>query len=184
MNVEHWWNDIDRGKPKYSVKKIVPVPLCLPQIPQVLALKLITYVVVLWLWFMTFGSVGNCKRFGKTLRPSLTSWIIYTESSSKPLRPPIKLHGILNQQTIPWNFTTAKTSSPWLSFYLSPLISFSFLPPSSLFWYSHIPCMFIPFIFFSIRLMQFPPLFISLFHSFSFSAVHSSPLTFGRFKRR
>jgi hypothetical protein len=31
--VEHGWNEIDRGKPKYSGKKPVPVPLCPPQIP-------------------------------------------------------------------------------------------------------------------------------------------------------
>jgi hypothetical protein len=32
--MEHWWNEIDRGKPKYSGKKPVPVPLCPPQIPH------------------------------------------------------------------------------------------------------------------------------------------------------
>jgi hypothetical protein len=32
--MEHRWNEIDRGKPKYSGKKPVPVPLCPPQIPQ------------------------------------------------------------------------------------------------------------------------------------------------------
>jgi hypothetical protein len=33
--MEHRWNEIDRGKPKYSgeKKKPVPVPLCPPQIP-------------------------------------------------------------------------------------------------------------------------------------------------------
>jgi hypothetical protein len=32
--MEHRWNYIDRGKPKYSGGKPVPVPLCLPQIPH------------------------------------------------------------------------------------------------------------------------------------------------------
>jgi hypothetical protein len=32
--MEHRWNEIDRGKPKYSGKKPVPVPLCPPQIPD------------------------------------------------------------------------------------------------------------------------------------------------------
>jgi len=31
--MEQWWNDIDRGKPKYS-EKTCPVPLCPPQIPH------------------------------------------------------------------------------------------------------------------------------------------------------
>jgi hypothetical protein len=33
--MEHRWNEIDRGKPKYSGKN--PVPLCPPQIPHGLA---------------------------------------------------------------------------------------------------------------------------------------------------
>jgi hypothetical protein len=32
--MEHRWNEIDREKPKYSGKKPVPVPRCLPQIPH------------------------------------------------------------------------------------------------------------------------------------------------------
>jgi hypothetical protein len=32
--MEHRWNEIVRGKPKYSGKKPVPVPLCPPQIPH------------------------------------------------------------------------------------------------------------------------------------------------------
>jgi hypothetical protein len=32
--MEHRWNEIDRGKPKYSGEKPVPVPLCPPQIPR------------------------------------------------------------------------------------------------------------------------------------------------------
>jgi hypothetical protein len=32
--MEHRWNEIDRGKPKYSGEKPVPVPLCPPQIPH------------------------------------------------------------------------------------------------------------------------------------------------------
>jgi hypothetical protein len=32
--MEHRWNEIDRGKPKYSGKKPVTVPLCPPQIPH------------------------------------------------------------------------------------------------------------------------------------------------------
>jgi hypothetical protein len=32
--MEHRWNEIDRGKRKYSGKKPVPVPLCPPQIPH------------------------------------------------------------------------------------------------------------------------------------------------------
>jgi hypothetical protein len=32
--MEHRWNEIDRGKLKYSGKKVVPVPLCPPQIPN------------------------------------------------------------------------------------------------------------------------------------------------------
>jgi hypothetical protein len=32
--MEHRWNELDRGKPKYSGKKSVSVPLCLPQIPH------------------------------------------------------------------------------------------------------------------------------------------------------
>jgi hypothetical protein len=31
---EHRWNEFDRGKPKYSGKKPVPVPLCPQQIPH------------------------------------------------------------------------------------------------------------------------------------------------------
>jgi hypothetical protein len=29
--MEHWWNDTDNGKPKYS-EKTTPVPFCPPQI--------------------------------------------------------------------------------------------------------------------------------------------------------
>jgi hypothetical protein len=32
--MEHRWNETDRGKPKNSGKKPVPVPLCPPQIPH------------------------------------------------------------------------------------------------------------------------------------------------------
>jgi hypothetical protein len=32
--MEHRWNKTDRGKPKYSEEKPVPVPLCPPQIPH------------------------------------------------------------------------------------------------------------------------------------------------------
>jgi hypothetical protein len=32
--MEHRWNEIDRGKPKYSGEKPVPVPLCPPQNPH------------------------------------------------------------------------------------------------------------------------------------------------------
>jgi hypothetical protein len=32
--MEHRWNEIDRGKPKYSGEKPVPAPLCPPQIPH------------------------------------------------------------------------------------------------------------------------------------------------------
>ena len=32
--MQHRWNEIDRGKPKYSGKKPVPLPLCPPQIPH------------------------------------------------------------------------------------------------------------------------------------------------------
>jgi hypothetical protein len=32
--MEHRWNEIDRGKPKYLGEKPVPVPLCPPQIPH------------------------------------------------------------------------------------------------------------------------------------------------------
>jgi hypothetical protein len=32
--MEHRWNETDRGKPKYSGEKPVPVPLCPPQIPH------------------------------------------------------------------------------------------------------------------------------------------------------
>jgi hypothetical protein len=32
--MEHEWNEIDRGKPKYSGGKPVPVPLCPPPIPH------------------------------------------------------------------------------------------------------------------------------------------------------
>jgi hypothetical protein len=32
--MEHMWNETDRGKPKYSGQKPVPVPLCPPQIPH------------------------------------------------------------------------------------------------------------------------------------------------------
>jgi hypothetical protein len=32
--MEHRWNEIDRGKPKYSGEIPVPVPLCPPQIPH------------------------------------------------------------------------------------------------------------------------------------------------------
>jgi hypothetical protein len=34
MSKKHWWNDSDRGKPKYSTENPVPVLLCLPQIQQ------------------------------------------------------------------------------------------------------------------------------------------------------
>jgi hypothetical protein len=34
MEWKHRWNEIDRGKPKYSGEKPVPVPLCPPQIPN------------------------------------------------------------------------------------------------------------------------------------------------------
>jgi hypothetical protein len=30
--MEHRWNEVDKGKPKYSGEKPVPVPLCPPQI--------------------------------------------------------------------------------------------------------------------------------------------------------
>jgi hypothetical protein len=33
VNMERWWNDADRGKPKDSDKKPVPVPLC-QQVPH------------------------------------------------------------------------------------------------------------------------------------------------------
>ena len=32
--MEHGWNKIDGGKPKYSGKKPAPVPLCPPKIPH------------------------------------------------------------------------------------------------------------------------------------------------------
>ena len=32
--IEQWWSDTDRGKPKYWEKTAVPVPLCLPKIPN------------------------------------------------------------------------------------------------------------------------------------------------------
>jgi hypothetical protein len=32
--IDHWWSEIDRGKPKYWGEKPVPVPLCPPQIPH------------------------------------------------------------------------------------------------------------------------------------------------------
>jgi hypothetical protein len=32
--MEHRWNEIYRGKPKYSGEKLVPEPLCPPQIPH------------------------------------------------------------------------------------------------------------------------------------------------------
>jgi hypothetical protein len=32
--MDHRWNEIDRGKPKYSGEKPVPVPFCPPQIPH------------------------------------------------------------------------------------------------------------------------------------------------------
>jgi hypothetical protein len=32
--MEHQWNKTDRGKPKNSGEKPVPVPLCPPQIPH------------------------------------------------------------------------------------------------------------------------------------------------------
>jgi hypothetical protein len=32
--MEHRCDEVDRGKPKYSGKKLAPVPLCLPQIPH------------------------------------------------------------------------------------------------------------------------------------------------------
>jgi hypothetical protein len=32
--MEHRWNEIDRGKLKYSEKNLSPVPLCPPQIPR------------------------------------------------------------------------------------------------------------------------------------------------------
>jgi hypothetical protein len=32
--MEHRWNETDRGKPKNSGQKPVPVPLCPPQIPD------------------------------------------------------------------------------------------------------------------------------------------------------
>ena len=32
--MEHQWNEIDRGKRKYSGEKPVPMPLCQPQIPH------------------------------------------------------------------------------------------------------------------------------------------------------
>jgi len=35
MNMEHWWNDSESGKLKYS-KKTCPEPLCSPKIPHVL----------------------------------------------------------------------------------------------------------------------------------------------------
>jgi hypothetical protein len=34
VNMEQRWNDIDRGKPKNSREKSLPVPLCPPQIPH------------------------------------------------------------------------------------------------------------------------------------------------------
>jgi len=34
MDMEHWWNDNDGGKPKYLKKKTVSLPLCKPQIPH------------------------------------------------------------------------------------------------------------------------------------------------------
>jgi hypothetical protein len=30
----HWWDDTDRGQPKFSKNKSVPVPLCPPKIPD------------------------------------------------------------------------------------------------------------------------------------------------------
>jgi hypothetical protein len=32
--MEHRWNEIDMGKPKYAGEKPVPMPLCPPQIPH------------------------------------------------------------------------------------------------------------------------------------------------------
>jgi hypothetical protein len=37
MRVDHWWTDTDRGKPKYSEKKPVPLLLCSTQISRGLA---------------------------------------------------------------------------------------------------------------------------------------------------
>ena len=33
LSMEKWWNNADGGKPKFSEKKPVAVPLCPPQIP-------------------------------------------------------------------------------------------------------------------------------------------------------
>jgi hypothetical protein len=36
--IDHQWNESDKGKPKYSEEKPVPVPLCPPKIPHGLTL--------------------------------------------------------------------------------------------------------------------------------------------------
>jgi hypothetical protein len=43
--MEHQWNETDRGKPKYSGEKPVPVPLCPPQIPHGLTRKGVSVIL-------------------------------------------------------------------------------------------------------------------------------------------
>jgi hypothetical protein len=52
--LEHRWNEIDKGKPKYSGKKPVPVTLCLPQIAH--------------------GLIRNRTRASAVGRRRLTAW--------------------------------------------------------------------------------------------------------------
>lgn len=49
MSVENWWNDTDKGKLEILEEKLVPVPLCPPQIPCDLALD------------RTRVSMGRCR---------------------------------------------------------------------------------------------------------------------------
>jgi hypothetical protein len=33
MNMKQWWNDNERGKSKYMIEKLVPMPYCPPKVP-------------------------------------------------------------------------------------------------------------------------------------------------------
>jgi hypothetical protein len=79
--MEHRWNYTDRGKPKYSGKKPIPVPLCPPQIPRdrnrasaVRDRRLTAWAMARPTWFVLILSVLS-KKLRHVLYTSYMSYI-------------------------------------------------------------------------------------------------------------
>jgi hypothetical protein len=56
--MEHRWNEIDRGNPKYLGEKRVPVPLCPPQIPHGLTRDTQYYYIYTFACYTVFTSTN------------------------------------------------------------------------------------------------------------------------------